>query len=64
MGNKPALDYYTSTVTKYPWAQDAYFMFPQAYFHYLPGQLAEFAKECPVNAGPLDTRFAASRDRA
>jgi hypothetical protein len=62
LGGKVALDYYTSSVTKYPWAQDAYYMFPQAYFHYLPGQFAEFGKECPVNAGPLDTRFAASRD--
>ena len=62
LGGKPALDYYTSAVTKYPWAQDAYFMFPQAYFHYMPKQFAEFQKECPVNAGPLDTRFAASRD--
>jgi hypothetical protein len=62
LGGKIAVDYYTSGVTKYPWAQDAYYMFPQAYFHYLPGQLAEFPKECPVNAGPLDTRFAASRD--
>ena len=62
LGGKPALDYYTSGVTKYPWAQDAYYMFPQAYFHYVPKQFAEFEKECPVNAGPLDTRFAASRD--
>lgn len=62
LGGKPAVDYYTSGVIKYPWAQDAYFMFPQAYFHYLAGQLAEFPKQAPVNAGPLDTRFAASRD--
>ena len=62
LGGKPAVDYYTSGVIKYPWAQDAYFMFPQAYFHYMPGQLAEFPKAVPVNAGPLDTRFGASRD--
>ena len=62
MGGKPAVDYYTSGVIKYPWAQDAYFIFPQAYFHYMPGQLAEFPKAVPVNAGPLDTRFGASRD--
>jgi hypothetical protein len=62
LGDKIAVDYYTSSVTKYPWAQDAYYMFPQAYFHYMPGQFAEFPKECPANAGPLDTRFAASRD--
>jgi hypothetical protein len=62
LGGKVAVDYYTSSTMKYPWAQDAYYMFPQAYFHYLPGQLPEFLKECPANAGPLDTRFAASRD--
>lgn len=62
LGGKPAVDYYTSGVIKYPWAQDAYFMFPQAYFHYISGQLAEFPKQVPVNSGPLDTRFAASRD--
>jgi hypothetical protein len=39
-------------------------MFPQTYFCYPPGQLAEFPRETghPANAGPLDTRFAASRD--
>lgn len=62
LGIHRAADYYTSGVIKYPWAQDAYYMFPQLYFHYVPGQLAEFPKECPTNAGPLDTRFAASRD--
>ena len=62
LGGKIAVDYYTSSMTKYAWAQDAYFMFPQAYFHYLPGQFAEFPKQAPANAGPLDTRFAASRD--
>jgi hypothetical protein len=61
-GNQVAMDYYTSGVIKYPWAQDAYYMFPQAYFHYTPGMLAEFPKECPVNAGSLDTQFGASRD--
>lgn len=60
--SKPAADYYTSGVIKYPWAQDAYFMFPQVYFHYKPGELAEFSKETPANAGPLHTQFAASRD--
>ena len=62
LGDQEVVDYYTSGVIKYPWAQDAYFMFPQAYFHYVPGKLAEFPKQCPANAGPLDTRFAASRD--
>ena len=59
---KPAADYYTSGVIKYPWAQDVYLMFPQVYFHYKPGELAEFSKETPTNAGPLHTQFAASRD--
>jgi len=62
LGDANVMDYYTSGVIKYPWAQDAYYMFPQAYFHYTPRHLAEFPKDCPVNAGPLDTRFAASRD--
>jgi len=62
LAGKPVLDYYTSGVIKYLWAQDAYYMFPQAYFHYIPGAFAEFRKAVPVNAGPLDTQFAASRD--
>jgi len=57
----PAVDFYVSAAIKYPWADNAYFMFPTAYYHY-SGRLAEFAKEAPANAGPLDTQFAASRD--
>lgn len=57
----PAVDFYMSAAVKYPWAEDAYFMFPTAYYHYT-GLLPEFRKECPANAGPLDTQFAASRD--
>jgi hypothetical protein len=60
-GETPMVDFYMSAAIKYPWAQDAYFMFPTMYYHYIPG-LAEFPKEIPTNAGPLDTRFAASRD--
>lgn len=60
-GGLPAVDFYMSAAIKYPWADDAYFMFPTAYYHYT-GRLAEFGKECPINAGPLDTQFAASRD--
>ncbi|HRT08055.1 MAG TPA: hypothetical protein P5233_06660 [Candidatus Paceibacterota bacterium] len=56
------VDYYSSSALKYPWAQDAYYMFPQAYFHYLGGAMPEFSKQTPINAGPLDTQFAASRD--
>ena len=55
------LDTYTNGTIKYPWADDAYLMFPTEYYHYGP-YLGEFRKECPVNAGVLDTRFAASRD--
>jgi hypothetical protein len=62
LGGRPVVDYYTSGAMKYPWAQDAYFMFPQAYFCYPPGELAEFPDRAPVNSGPLDTQFAASRD--
>ena len=29
-------DHYTSAVVQYPWAADAYFMFPSAYLHYPP----------------------------
>lgn len=62
LGDVVAVDYYTSGVIQYPWAQDAYFMFPQAYFHYIRGALPEFPREAPANAGPLHTQFAASRD--
>jgi hypothetical protein len=47
------VDYYSSSALKYPWAQDAYYMFPQAYFHYLGGEIPEFPKQTPANAGPL-----------
>ena len=40
LGGHPCVDYYTSGAIKYPWAQDAYYMFPQAYFHYIPKQLS------------------------
>lgn len=56
------VDYYTSSAIKYPWAQDAYYMFPAAYFHYITGTLTEFEERAPLNAGPLHTVFAASRD--
>ncbi len=57
----PAVDFYMSAAVKYPWADNAYFMFPTAYYHYSP-RLPEFKKEWPINAGPLDSQFAASRD--
>jgi len=31
---KPVIDIYTSCAMKYPWAQDAYFMFPSIYHHW------------------------------
>ncbi len=55
------VDYYNSAALRYPWADDAYFMFPQAYYHYTRA-LREFGKGLPTNAGALDTQFAASRD--
>jgi hypothetical protein len=58
----PYYDFYTAEVVKYPWAQDAYFMFPSGYYHYHPEVHREFAAEYPRNAGVLDVRFAASRD--
>jgi len=54
-------DVYTNGVFKYPWAEDVYFMFPTLYYHY-GGYHWEFNKEPIINAGVLDTRFAASRD--
>jgi len=58
----PVVDFYMSAAIKYPWADNAYFMFPTAYYHYIGGALGEFGRDVPTNAGPLDTQFAASRD--
>ena len=55
------LDTYTNGTLKYPWAEDVYLMFPTDYYHY-GSYHGEFREEFPVNAGALDTRFAASRD--
>lgn len=55
------LDVYTNGALRYPWAEDAYLMFPTEYYHYA-SQIAEFSKQAPVNAGVLDTGFASSRD--
>lgn len=60
-GGVSVVDYYNSAALRYPWADRAYFMFPQAYYHYTR-TLREFVPDAPTNAGPLDTRFAASRD--
>ncbi|HOA76047.1 MAG TPA: hypothetical protein PL151_09390 [Phycisphaerae bacterium] len=61
-GETNAVDYYSSGALRYPWAADAYYMFPVAYYHYLRGVHREFGDEVPTNAGPLHTQFAASRD--
>jgi len=61
-GETPVVDFYMSAAIKYQWADNAYFMFPTAYYHYVYGALAEFQDQTPTNAGPLDTQFAASRD--
>ena len=50
-------DHYTSAVVQYPWAADAYFMFPSAYLHYPPPP-----KTPHGNDGPLDIQLAVSRD--
>lgn len=60
-GWQPAADFYTNATMKYPWAQDAYFMFPNIYFKY-DTFLPEFKDEKPRNAGPIDIRFASSSD--
>jgi len=60
-GGVSVVDYYNSAALRYPWADDAYLLFPQAYYHYTRS-LGEFSRELPTNAGPLDTHFAASRD--
>lgn len=60
-GIAAVLDAYTNGTVQYPWAQDAYFMFPTLYYHYGPWN-AEFRDDVPVNAGALDVRFASSRD--
>ena len=60
-GKISILDTYTNGALKYPWADDAYFMFPTDYYHYGSWH-GEFSDAFPVNAGALDTRFAASRD--
>lgn len=61
-GETAMVDYYMSAAIKYPWAQDAYYMFPTAYYHYMAGALGDFKDGVPTNAGPLHTQFAASRD--
>ncbi|MEO6436578.1 MAG: hypothetical protein ABIP55_12575 [Tepidisphaeraceae bacterium] len=47
------VDFYTNAAVKYPWADDAYFMFPAAYHHF---------EERYGNDGLLDSSAAVSRD--
>ena len=61
VGIQPAADFYTNAAIKYPWAEDAYFMFPNIYFKY-DTYLDEFKEDKPRNAGPIDIRFASSTD--
>ena len=53
----PEMDFYTSAAIQYPFAADAYYMFPAAYHHWP-------SPPHPSNDGPLDVQFAASRDGA
>lgn len=60
-GDVNLIDYYSSAAIKYPWADRAYYLFPQAYYHYT-NRLHEFSRQTPTNAGAMETQFAASRD--
>ncbi|MEM7011779.1 MAG: hypothetical protein AAF585_09875 [Verrucomicrobiota bacterium] len=51
---------YTSGAIRYPWASDAYFAFPAAYFHF-KGQALE-ARALDANDGTFDVQIAVSRD--
>lgn len=53
------MDFYNSSAIKYPYAANAYFMFPSAYYHFLPSVSQAHDK---TNDGVLDIQFAASRD--
>ncbi|UCH36305.1 MAG: hypothetical protein JSV65_08105 [Armatimonadota bacterium] len=53
----PDIDFYTNAAIKYPFAESVYLIFPSAYFHYPEPPVGKFS-----NDGPLDIRFAVSRD--
>jgi len=53
----PDLDLYTNSAIKYPYAENAYFIFPAAYHHYPEPPAGKHR-----NDGPLDVRMAVSRD--
>ena len=68
----PIMDFYTHPVIKYPWAEDAYYMFPSTYYSYHSRFHYEFKDaerydfqedgQPRANIGPIDGRFLASRD--
>lgn len=53
-------DIYTNAAIKYD-ADNAYYMLPSIYYKYGPF-LKGFKEQTPMNAGPVDVGFAASRD--
>jgi hypothetical protein len=53
----PDMDFYTSAAIEYPFAADAYFMFPAVYHHNPEPPAGQYR-----NDGPVDLQFAASRD--
>ena len=53
----PDVDFYTNAAVKYPYAQNVYLIFPSAYLHYPDPPVGKHG-----NDGPLDIRFAVSRD--
>jgi len=59
--NIQAIDFYTNATIKYKDAQDVYVMFPSVYYKY-GEHIKQFKNNKPMNAGPIDIRFAASRD--
>jgi len=59
--NTQAIDFYTNATIKYKDAQDVYVMFPSVYYKY-GKHIKQFKNNKPMNAGPIDIRFAASRD--
>jgi hypothetical protein len=49
------VDFYTTAALQYPYAANAYLMFPAVYHHF-------GSPPHPTNDGPIDIRFATSRD--
>ena len=56
-GDAANVDFYTSAVVKYPWADRAYLMFPSSYRHFPDPPVGQFR-----NDGLVDIHFAVSRD--